>query len=51
MGALDHMLAEGFLRAEMRSMAMLAPDGAGALDALARFTPPDVPRWLNPGEA
>jgi hypothetical protein len=44
------MLAQGFVRADMRSMAMLAPDGAAALDALARFSPPDVPRWLSPGE-
>jgi len=50
MGALDHMVAEGFVRAEMRAAAMLAPDGASALDAFARFTPPDVPRWLSPGE-
>jgi len=51
MGALDHMVAEGFVRPEMRAAAMLAPDGASALDAFARFTPPDVPRWLKPGEA
>ncbi|MCA3272186.1 MAG: TIGR00730 family Rossman fold protein [Roseomonas sp.] len=51
MAALDHMVAEGFVRAEMRAAAMLAPDGAAALDAFARFTPPDVPRWLKPGEA
>jgi len=50
MGALDHMVAEGFVRAEMRAAAMLAPDGAAAIEALKRFTPPDVPRWLNPGE-
>jgi uncharacterized protein (TIGR00730 family) len=51
MAALDHMVAEGFVRPEMRAAAMLAPDGASALDAFARFTPPDVPRWLKPGEA
>ena len=51
MGALDHMVAEGFLRPEMRAMAMLASDGPAALDALARFTPPAVPSWLKPGEA
>jgi uncharacterized protein (TIGR00730 family) len=50
MAALDHMVAEGFVRGEMRAAAMLAPDGASALDAFTRFTPPDVPRWLNPGE-
>jgi hypothetical protein len=45
------MVAEGFVRPDMRTAAMLAPDGAAAIDALARFTPPDVPRWLKPGEA
>ena len=50
MAALDHMVAEGFLKPGMRAMAMLAPDAAGALDALARFTPPNTPRWLTPGE-
>jgi hypothetical protein len=44
------MVAEGFVRAEMRAAAMLAPDGAAAIDALIRFAPPDVPRWLSPGE-
>ncbi len=51
MDMLDHMVAEGLLRADMRPMAMLAPDGAAALDALERFAAPDVPRWLRPGEA
>ncbi len=51
MDMLDHMVAEGLLKPEMRPMAMLAPDGAAALDALERFAAPDVPRWLMPGEA
>ncbi|MBB5687979.1 TIGR00730 family Rossman fold protein [Roseomonas alkaliterrae] len=51
MAMLDHMVAEGLLRAEMRPMAMLAPDAEAALDALAAFVPPEVPRWLRPGEA
>lgn len=50
MAMLDHMVAEGFLRPEMRAMAMLAPDPGAALDALERFAAPDVPRWLTPGE-
>lgn len=50
MAAMDHMVAEGFLKPETRAMAMLAPDPAAALDALAGFTAPDVPRWLLPGE-
>ena len=51
MAMLDHMVAEGLLKPDMRPMAMLAPDGEAALDALAGFAPPDVPRWLRPGEA
>jgi uncharacterized protein (TIGR00730 family) len=51
MDMLDHMVAEGLLKPDMRPMAMLAPDGAAALDALERFAAPDVPRWLMPGEA
>jgi uncharacterized protein (TIGR00730 family) len=51
MAMLDHMVAEGLLRADMRPMAMLAPDAEAALDALAAFVPPEVPRWLRPGEA
>lgn len=51
MAMLDHMVEEGLLRPEMRPMAMLAPDAEAALDALAAFMPPTVPRWLRPGEA
>jgi predicted Rossmann-fold nucleotide-binding protein len=48
---LDHMVAEGFLKPDMRRMALVAPDAEGALDALAAFAAPDTPRWLRPGEA
>lgn len=51
MAALDHMVAEGFLRPETRALAMLAPGPEAALDALAAFTPPQVPAWLRPGQA
>jgi uncharacterized protein (TIGR00730 family) len=51
MAMLDHMVAEGLLKPDMRPMAMLAPDGAAALDALEAFAAPEVPRWLRPGEA
>lgn len=51
MAMFDHMLAEGLLRPEMRPMAMIAPTPEAALDLLDGFTPPDVPRWLRPGEA
>ena len=50
MAMLDHMVAEGLLKADMRPMAMIAPDPEAALDALAGFTPPEVPRWLLPGQ-
>ncbi|MES2710875.1 MAG: TIGR00730 family Rossman fold protein [Pseudomonadota bacterium] len=48
--AFDHMLDEGFLRGDTRELAQVAPDAGGALDKLARFQPPVVPRWLLPGE-
>ena len=51
MAALDHMVAEGFLKPDMRAMAMLAPDPETALDALDAFAPPETPRWLRLGEA
>jgi uncharacterized protein (TIGR00730 family) len=51
MAMLDHMVEEGLLKPEMRAMAMLAPDGGAALDALERFAAPVLPRWLMPGEA
>ena len=51
MAALDHMVAEGFLRPETRATAMLAPDPDAALDALAGFVAPETPRWLRLGEA
>lgn len=50
MAMLDHMAAEGLLKPDMRPMAMIAPDPEAALDALAGFTPPEVPRWLLPGQ-
>ncbi len=51
MAMLDHMVAEGLLKPEFRAMAMIAPDPEAALDKLAAFTPPPMPRWLLPGEA
>lgn len=50
MTMLDHMVEEGFLKADMRALARIAPDAESALDALDAFTPPDVPRWLRLGE-
>lgn len=51
MAMFDHMLAEGLLRPDIRPAAMIAPNPEAALDALAAFAPPDLPRWLMPGEA
>ncbi len=51
MAMLDHMVEEGLLKPEFRAMAMIAPDPETALDKLAAFTPPPMPRWLLPGEA
>ncbi|MDB5384032.1 MAG: family Rossman fold protein [Rhodospirillales bacterium] len=50
LAAFDHMLAEGFLRPDARLLAQMEPDGESALDRLASFVPPLVPRWLMPGE-
>ena len=46
----DHMAAEGFLRSQVHRMAQLEPDAASALDRLAAFEPPDVPRWMTPDQ-
>ena len=46
----DHMAREGFLRPEVHRMAQIAPDPASALDSLAVFEPPDVPRWMTRDE-
>ena len=46
----DHMAREGFLRSQVHVLAQFAPDPASALDRLAAFVPPDVPRWMTPDE-
>lgn len=46
----DHMQAEGFLRSQVHGFAQMAPDPARALDLLAAFVPPDVPRWMTPDQ-
>lgn len=50
LAAFDRMQDEGFLRGETRQLAQVAPDAEGALDRLASFVPPAMPRWLMPGE-
>lgn len=45
---LDRMLAEGFLKPQTRSLAMLADGPEAALDTLAAFVPPaDAPVWAT----
>lgn len=47
---LDHTVTEGFLRGEHRKF-LLDGTGPGALlDAMAAWTPPPVPKWLDRAE-
>ncbi|MEP0549149.1 MAG: TIGR00730 family Rossman fold protein [Rhodothermales bacterium] len=46
----DHAVAEGFVRPAHRDLLLVAETPAALLDALAAWTPPDVPRWLDPDE-
>lgn len=49
LAALDHMAAEGFIRAPHRPLAMRAERVDEALDALAAFAPPPgTQAWLRP---
>jgi uncharacterized protein (TIGR00730 family) len=47
---LDHAVGEGFWRVENRRMLLVADTPAALLDAFARYEPPEVTRWLEPGE-
>ena len=48
---LGRMLAEGFLKPQTRSLAMVAKGPDAALDALAAFVPPaDAPVWATPAQ-
>jgi uncharacterized protein (TIGR00730 family) len=44
---LDHMVAEGFLRAEHRATMLSSPDPGTLLDRLAAWEPVRVARWLD----
>jgi uncharacterized protein (TIGR00730 family) len=46
-GLLDHMVAEGFLRAENRSGLVSTADPAELLDRFAGWEPPALPKWLD----
>jgi uncharacterized protein (TIGR00730 family) len=46
----DHMVAEGFVRPDQRSIASFTADPMEALDALAAFRPPSTPSWATPAQ-
>jgi uncharacterized protein (TIGR00730 family) len=41
----EHMVSEGFLRAEHRDVIMMDADPAVLLDKFADYTPPEAPKW------
>ena len=47
---IDHAVAEGFVRATHRDLLVVANTPEGLFDALAAWTPPDVPQWLGAAE-
>jgi uncharacterized protein (TIGR00730 family) len=47
---LDRAVADGFVRPEYRGLFAVAESPAALLEALDRHEPPEVPRWLSPGE-
>lgn len=47
---LDHTVTEGFLRAEHRRFLLDGADAGALLDAMAAWTPPPVPKWLDRAE-
>lgn len=49
-GLIDHLSTEGFLRGTTRESLLVHDDGDAMLQALAAFEPPQVRRWLMPGE-
>jgi hypothetical protein len=44
---LDHVVAEGFMTRESRALVLVAPDAAAILDALRRYQPARLARWLD----
>lgn len=44
----DHASREGFVREEHRSLLLVERDGAALLDALERFEPPRLAKWVTP---
>ena len=46
----DHAIAEGFVRPEYRGMISVADSPGGLLDAMARYQPPTVTKWITKSE-
>lgn len=46
-GFLDHMVGEGFIRAEHRAMLLVDDDPRVLLDRCASYAPPRVTKWLD----
>jgi uncharacterized protein (TIGR00730 family) len=49
-GFLDTMRAERFLKEKHREMLIVANTSAAVLDAFARYEPPAIGKWIEPGE-
>src|SRR5690242_6623975 len=47
---LDHAVAEGFVRPEHRRMVLVEATPEGLLDALGRYEPPTVTKWIGRGD-
>ncbi len=50
LGMFDHMVKEGFLRQENRSLVLDDADGAPLLAKMESFVSPQVPKWLTEGQ-
>jgi uncharacterized protein (TIGR00730 family) len=47
----DHAFSSGFLAQATRALLLTETDPEQLLDALERYTPPVIPRWMTPEEA
>ncbi|MBS7545492.1 TIGR00730 family Rossman fold protein [Ancylobacter oerskovii] len=50
LGFVDHMVAEGFMRAEHRDMLLVAGDPESLLARLRDYRAPQVAKWIGRGE-
>lgn len=50
LGFVDHAIAEGFVRPEYKTMLSVAADAGALLDAMARYHPPTVTKWISRAE-